>query len=134
VRGNVNWQDICLDNGQTNERLMVKTIDPRDPDNFWKEKFVLISRYPMAANQEWIEANEQEIMEWNFHEHNRLIHFERSLTECVKSNNNGFMRVKSNNNGFMRVKNNNNGFIEFIVDKIVFICFTIIFYRFVYLL
>jgi hypothetical protein len=59
-----------LYNGQTDERLVVKAIGP----------FLLISRYPVAANQEWIEANEQEIVQWDFDEQkNRQICFERSL-------------------------------------------------------
>jgi hypothetical protein len=79
--GNVDWQDICLDNGQTNERLIVKAIDPprRNPGHFWVKKLVLISRYPIGADQEWIEANEQEIMGWKCHEQNRQIRFEHSL-------------------------------------------------------
>jgi hypothetical protein len=63
-----------LDNGQTNERLVVKTVDhpgPRGP-----KKLVLISRYPLGANQEWIEANEQENVKWNFYKQNRRIRFE----------------------------------------------------------
>jgi hypothetical protein len=76
-RGNaVHWQDICLDNGQTNERLVVKTSN-HHPGDF--KIFVLISRYPVGANHEWIEANEQEIMEWNSDEQNRRINFEQSL-------------------------------------------------------
>jgi hypothetical protein len=75
------WQDICLDNGQTNERLVVKTIDPhpRDLELFAHRKLVLISRYPTGANKDWIEANEQEIMGWKCHEQNRRIRFELSL-------------------------------------------------------
>jgi hypothetical protein len=77
-RGNVEWQDVCLDNDQTNERLVVKSIDPpsRDPNNFMTEKRVLISRYPVAANRGWIEANEQEVMNWDFDEQNRQIRFD----------------------------------------------------------
>jgi hypothetical protein len=78
-RGNVQWQDVCLDNGQTNERLVVKKIDDPHPGDQLYYQFVLISRYPMGANQEWIEANQQEIMEWKFHEQNRRIRIERSL-------------------------------------------------------
>jgi hypothetical protein len=74
----VDWQDICLDNGQTNERLMVKTIELK-PRRGWPQIFVLISRYPVGANQEWIEANEQEIKGWNFHGQNRQIRFKHSL-------------------------------------------------------
>jgi hypothetical protein len=79
--GRVPWQDIdiCLDNGQTNERLVVKTIDPsRDPFVFQRYyiKLLLISRYPMRANQEWIEANEQEIVEGKFRKQDKQIRFE----------------------------------------------------------
>jgi hypothetical protein len=77
-KGSVQWQDILLDNGQTNERLVVKTFDPppRDPHYFMIDKVVLISRYAVGANQEWIETNEQEIVGWNFDKQNRRIRFE----------------------------------------------------------
>jgi hypothetical protein len=82
---NVDWQNICLDNGQTNERLVVKaTIFPHPGGPLRRGYFqtkVLISRYPVGANQAWIEANEQEIMEWNFHKQNRRIHFEQGLVK-----------------------------------------------------
>jgi hypothetical protein len=67
------WQNICLDNGRTNERLMVKTT------RTLYIQFVLIFRYPLGANQEWIEAKEQEIMGWYFRKQNRRIHFEQNL-------------------------------------------------------
>jgi hypothetical protein len=72
---NAERQDISLDNGRTNERLVIKTIDRYS-------LVVLISRYSVGANQqEWIEANEREIMEWDFHEQNRRIRFDYSLGE-----------------------------------------------------
>jgi hypothetical protein len=77
---NVEWQNVCLDNAQ-NERLVVKTIDPlpRNPRHFGVDKLVLVSRYPVAANQGLIEANEQEIMKWNFDEQKRQIRLDHSL-------------------------------------------------------
>jgi hypothetical protein len=64
-KGNVDWQDICLDIAQTKERLTIKTFDPPPRDNydfqlfggFSPKKLMLISRYPMGANPEWIAAN-----------------------------------------------------------------------------
>jgi hypothetical protein len=45
----------------------------------FREK-VQISRYPMDATKEWIEANEKEIEEWKFDEQSRkCIRFEESL-------------------------------------------------------
>jgi hypothetical protein len=86
--GNVNWQDICLENGMTKEQLAIKTFDPlptpsRDMDPFQSpaKKMVLICRYPMGANKGWIEENEQEIMEWKIVDQNRRIRFERSLVQ-----------------------------------------------------
>jgi hypothetical protein len=70
-----------LDNGRrTNERLIIKTIyrppgNPLDSGWHWIGTFVLVSRYPVAANQEWIEANQQEIVEWKFGDQNRKICF-----------------------------------------------------------
>jgi hypothetical protein len=78
--GNVEWQDICVDNGQTNERLVIKTSDPPRV-RLLPGKLVLISRYSIAANQEWIGANEKEIMEWDFDKQNRQIRFERNLEQ-----------------------------------------------------
>jgi hypothetical protein len=72
--GRDEFPDICLDNGQTNERLVIKTIVLPPRGSFYYE-FVLISRYPVGANQEWIEANEQEIMGWKFNKQNRQIRF-----------------------------------------------------------
>jgi hypothetical protein len=72
VRENVHWQDI-LDNGQTTERLVVKTRASRYSRN---EKQVMISRYPMVANKQWIEANEQEIMGLRLRKQSRQIRFE----------------------------------------------------------
>jgi hypothetical protein len=86
-RADVHGQDTCLDNGQTNERLIVKTIVPPPHIRRFRvyQIHVLISRYPLGANQEWIEANEKEIMEWKLHQ-NRRIHFEQSLEQTAGGN------------------------------------------------
>jgi hypothetical protein len=80
-RAYVQEQDTCLDNGQTNERLTVKTTLP--PPHIRYRRFypihVLISRYPVGANQEWIAANEKETLDWKLCKQNRQIHFEQSL-------------------------------------------------------
>jgi hypothetical protein len=80
VRTNVEWPNICSDNGQTKERLVVKTINPYSiypisgPTH--PKKLMLISRYPARANKDWIKANEQEIIKWNVYDQNRLIRTE----------------------------------------------------------
>jgi hypothetical protein len=77
----VRSQDYCLDNGCTNERLVIKTANA-PPMVFGYaagtdcKKVVQISRYSMGATKEWIEANEKEIKEWNIAKQNRLIRFE----------------------------------------------------------
>jgi hypothetical protein len=75
------WQDCCWDNACTNERLVIKRADA-PPMVFGYaadldcKKVVQISRYPLGATKEWIEANEKEIKEWKLDEQNRLIRFE----------------------------------------------------------
>jgi hypothetical protein len=57
--------NICLDNGGTSENLlMVKKSDGQ----------FLISRFPMASNSEWIQANEQKILEFGHVSHDRKIY------------------------------------------------------------
>jgi hypothetical protein len=57
-------EDICLENGETNENLMVKKLNG----------VFLISRYPMASNSEWIQAHGQEIMNFGSVRHDRTIY------------------------------------------------------------
>jgi hypothetical protein len=74
-------------NGQTNERLVVKTIAPSPLNLFHFQRYpketMFISRYPVGANQAWIEANEQEIMGWKCLQQNRRIRFDYSLEKMV---------------------------------------------------
>jgi hypothetical protein len=60
-------EDICLENGETNEKLLVVKRDA----------FVMISRYQMAANDAWIEANVQEILTFEHVSHDRTIYLGR---------------------------------------------------------
>jgi hypothetical protein len=52
-------EDICLDNGKTNERLLIKM------GKKW-EVVLQISRYPLASTKKWIEENEKEVLNWEF--------------------------------------------------------------------
>jgi hypothetical protein len=57
--------NICLENGETSENLlMVKK----------KGGKFLISRFPMAANSEWIQAHGQEILDFGHVNHDRKIY------------------------------------------------------------
>jgi hypothetical protein len=67
------FEDICLENAETNENLLV--VKKRMPDNDYA---FLISRIPKAANAKWIQANEQEILEFGHVNHDRLIHLDIS--------------------------------------------------------
>jgi hypothetical protein len=57
-------EDICLENGATNEKLLVVK----------RGECVMISRYPMASNREWIQAHGQEIMNFGSVRHDRTIY------------------------------------------------------------
>jgi hypothetical protein len=60
-------EKICLENSETNEILVVKR---------WYGAY-LISRFPMAANgAKWIQANGQEITEFEHVNHDRQIYFD----------------------------------------------------------
>jgi hypothetical protein len=66
--GNVQPDYIAFDNAKTNENLVIKT----KMDGNWKK--LLISRYPLNAAKNWIEANENEISEWHTSKLNRKIY------------------------------------------------------------
>jgi hypothetical protein len=62
-------ENICLENAETNENLVVK-----------KYGAFLISRFPKAANSaKWIQANEQEILEFAYVRHDRTIYLDPQL-------------------------------------------------------
>jgi hypothetical protein len=46
----VNLQSFCLDNSQTNERLVIK----EDNEDEHHHKYLLISRHPIVASEKWI--------------------------------------------------------------------------------
>jgi hypothetical protein len=57
---------ISMHNGQTNERLVIKKAAEYHLGIKGLDcKVVLISRYPLGATKEWIEANEEEALAWN---------------------------------------------------------------------
>jgi hypothetical protein len=63
--------DICLKNGQTNERFMTKLGKVAPDSDFYdedaeKEDALLISRNPIAATKQWIDEMEKEVLDWNF--------------------------------------------------------------------
>jgi hypothetical protein len=60
-------ENICLENGETNENLMIV----KELYGAWA---FVISRYPMASNSEWIQANGQEILEFAYFDHDRMIY------------------------------------------------------------
>jgi hypothetical protein len=49
-RNVANLQSICLDNSQTNERLVIKDGN-KDEDSF---TYLLILRHPIGASEKWI--------------------------------------------------------------------------------
>jgi hypothetical protein len=47
------------------------------------QKVALISRYPLNADKEWVEANEQEALHWDFDEQNRKIHVDNPIKNAM---------------------------------------------------
>jgi hypothetical protein len=72
VRNDVEWQDVCIKNGETKEKLVMKKVDSQKMA-LEKYKMVLISRYPLNAGKKWITDNEKEAVEWNFDKQNGRI-------------------------------------------------------------
>jgi hypothetical protein len=65
-------QDISLENGQTNEKLMVRKAEIGE---YYFDKRMLISRCPSGAAKQWIKQNEEEVLDWGVADQNRLIEF-----------------------------------------------------------
>jgi hypothetical protein len=67
IRRDNNVEANSFDNLQTNEKLVIKkaNYDAHYRHDEWKT--LLIARYPLKAAKQWIEANEQEIMQWDDH-------------------------------------------------------------------
>jgi hypothetical protein len=65
-----------MENGKTEEKLMIKKMALSEKQQLQvqsQQKVALISRYPLNAGKQWIEANEQETLDWDFDEQNRKI-------------------------------------------------------------
>jgi hypothetical protein len=73
---------IWFDNGQTNERLVMAIRKVQQWGSL--NKVMLISRYPMEATQ-WIEANEQEAIDWLFDKQKRRIYLDEQFNFTPQS-------------------------------------------------
>jgi hypothetical protein len=63
-----------MENATTKEMLVIKKVEsPKFESDVYEQEMALISRYPMEADRQWVEANEREAMEWNFDEQNGRI-------------------------------------------------------------
>jgi hypothetical protein len=71
VYDTVDWHDSSMENGDTKEKLVIKKVATTRHTN--RQQMVLISRYPLAAGKHWIEANEQEAIDWKFDQQNGRI-------------------------------------------------------------
>jgi hypothetical protein len=65
---------------ETKEKLVIKKLELSDKQkldlqhyNNLAPKVALISRYPLEADKQWIEANEREALDWDFKEQNGRI-------------------------------------------------------------
>jgi hypothetical protein len=74
---------IWFDNGQTNERLVMAIRQVQQWGSV--NKVMLISRYPMEATSQWIEANEQEALDWIFYKQKRRIYLDEQLNSTIWS-------------------------------------------------
>jgi hypothetical protein len=76
--------DICLKNGQTNERFMTKLAKAAPDQDYFNEDGVedalLISRHPIAATKQWIDEMEKEVLDWKFNKQKRTIYLYDELT------------------------------------------------------
>jgi hypothetical protein len=66
-----------MQNGETKEKLVIKKGKFLDKQKWSLETYrllglvALISRYPLNASKQWIEANEKEALDWDFDDQNR---------------------------------------------------------------
>jgi hypothetical protein len=86
------WQEgipFDLENGKTNERLVTKVYEENDDDEQQTDEYrgrrngdviLLISRYPMDADKQWMEDCEENILSWEFGGP-RMIEMGRELEE-----------------------------------------------------
>jgi hypothetical protein len=72
-----NVEDSSIENVKTNEKLVIKT----ESGNMWKN--VLISRFPLNAAKSWIEANEEEVLEWETEKLNRKINMDGEMKIAI---------------------------------------------------
>jgi ABC-type proline/glycine betaine transport system substrate-binding protein len=79
IRDKDNVEGISFENAKTNEKLVIKTESAHDDG--WK--MLMVSRYPLKAAKSWIEANENEISEWNKEKLYRKINMNESLRIAV---------------------------------------------------
>jgi hypothetical protein len=73
----IDWHVISIENGETKEKLVIKKVATTGsgPTNTYDQQMALISRYPLGADKQWIEANEREAINWDFDEQNGRICF-----------------------------------------------------------
>jgi hypothetical protein len=98
----VEWQrDISQKNVKTQERLVIKKVS-HNPKRCLDERLRLISRYPLGATKQWVEANEEAVLDWKFWDQCRQIslgsHIKNTIRKKRKKN------KKSKNN--MQILNN----------------------------
>jgi hypothetical protein len=87
VRNDAEWHDVCMKNSETNEKLVIKKVNTTAKVRLRKhqlgQKMALISRYPSNSYKEWIEANEREVVEWNFGDQNSRIYIHNPIKNAM---------------------------------------------------
>jgi hypothetical protein len=86
----VQWQrDISLKNAKTHERLVIKKV-AHNPIRVFNERLRLISRYPLGAAKQWVETNEEAVLDWKFWDQCRQIslgsHIKNTIRKKRKNN------------------------------------------------
>jgi hypothetical protein len=81
----VEWHDTRMENATSKEMLVIKKVELSGVWDRRHQKMALVSRYPMGAGKQWIEANERETMEWewNYHEQNGRIFFAYGIIHAM---------------------------------------------------
>jgi hypothetical protein len=74
-KGNLRGISSSAENAKTDEKLVIKEAEFKE----WWIK-LLISRHPSKAAKKWVQANEEEILEWDADKLNRRIYLDKEST------------------------------------------------------
>jgi hypothetical protein len=83
-------------NGETKEKFVIKTAALTDKQKralhdscdllgypIQPQKVAFISRHPLNAGKRWVEANEQEALNWEYEDENRTIYLDYPIKNAM---------------------------------------------------